>query len=257
MQSSYRTIIIEDEKPARDRLKHLLEDIDEIELIDEAGDGETGSQKINMLKPDLIFLDIEMPVYNGFEMLKYLEHFPLIIFTTAYDQFALQAFEENSIDYLLKPIEKNRLQKAVEKLKGIRQFQGTSKALGDQLQRLMLDIQKPKVLSAISIQLGDTIRLVRTSDVTHLSAEDKYVTIFDVQGKKHLTHHSLTSLKEQLGDSFIQIHRACIINTDHIQKIHKGFKGRFTFVLGTGNQNSIQVSSGVTYAKTLRKYFNL
>ncbi len=253
MPESYNTLIIEDEKPARDRLKLLLQDKAEIKLIGEAGDGEEGLHKIQALQPDLIFLDIEIPVYNGFEMLRQLSHCPLIIFTTAYDQFALQAFAENSVDYLLKPIEKDRLHKAVEKLKGLRKTQVSETHWNTQLQKLLDTVQKPQKPSTLSVKVGDTIRLVRIHDITHLWAEDKYVYIQDVSGKKHLTHHSLTTLIKQLGHPFVQIHRACIINTDHILKISKGFKGRFVFTMG----NKVEVSSGVTYSSALREFFNI
>ena len=111
-----KTIIIEDEAPARELLKHYLKDFNEIEIIAECTDGFSGLKSISEMKPDLIFLDIQMPKLNGFEMLDVLEERPEIIFTTAFDQFAIKAFELNAVDYLLKPFHKERLREAVNKI---------------------------------------------------------------------------------------------------------------------------------------------
>ena len=111
-----RTIIIEDEAPARELLKHYLKDYNEIELIGECHDGLTGLKSITEMKPDLVFLDVQMPKLTGFEMLEVLEERPEIIFTTAYDQFAIKAFELNAIDYLLKPYHQERLKEAINKV---------------------------------------------------------------------------------------------------------------------------------------------
>src|ERR1700710_3262244 len=116
MNKSWKTIIIDDEQLARQRLARLLAPYDTIDIVAEAVNGEDGFKKIESLLPDLIFLDIEMPVFNGFEMLAKLKHQPKVFFNTAYDQYAIKAFEEDSIDYLLKPVETERLEKTIKKL---------------------------------------------------------------------------------------------------------------------------------------------
>jgi two-component system, LytTR family, response regulator len=116
MNKIWKSLIVDDEQLARQRLIRLLKPYDEIDVIGEAVNGQDGLEKIEMLLPDLIFLDIEMPVFNGFEMLRQLKHQPKVIFTTAYDQYAIKAFEEDSIDYLLKPVETERLEKTQKKL---------------------------------------------------------------------------------------------------------------------------------------------
>jgi len=119
--SKYRTLIADDEQPARDRLKKLLaEHADQIELIGEAQNGLECREMIDRLKPDLVFLDIQMPGLNGFEVLQQTIHSPVVIFCTAYDEFALQAFETNSIDYIVKPIKAERIQKSIEKLDSLK-----------------------------------------------------------------------------------------------------------------------------------------
>ncbi|HAD96635.1 MAG TPA: DNA-binding response regulator [Cryomorphaceae bacterium] len=257
MPEPYKTLIIEDEEPARERLKRLLAHTDDVKLIGEAGDGEEGLKLIEGLRPDLVFLDIEMPVYNAFEMLNRVKHMPLIIFITAYDQFALKAFEENSVDYLLKPVEEERLHKALGKLQSLKARGEGGASWKKQLQDMLLQLKKPQKVNALSVQKGEVIRLVRTADITHLEAEDKYVCIYDIGGEKHLTGHSLAGLKEQLGEAFLQIHRSCIINTDHITEISKSFKGRLHFTLGGKAGKKWTVSSGVTYSKALREHFNI
>src|SRR5512133_4209270 len=118
---TYRTLIADDEQPARDRLKKLLaEHADQVELIGEAENGIQCVEMIDRLKPDLVFLDIQMPGLNGFEVLKQTSHSPVVIFCTAYDEFALQAFETNSIDYIVKPIKAERIQKSIEKLDSLK-----------------------------------------------------------------------------------------------------------------------------------------
>src|SRR4029078_2387046 len=112
-----KAIIIDDERLARTELRKLLQDFPEIEIVDEASNAEEGIQKIENLNPDLIFLDIQMPGKTGFDMLSELDHAPQVIFTTAYDEYALKAFEVNALDYLLKPVEPRRLADAVEKLR--------------------------------------------------------------------------------------------------------------------------------------------
>ena len=120
MNKTWKTVIIDDEQLARQRLMRLLKPYEIFDIIGEAANGQDGLEKIEELQPELIFLDIEMPVLNGFEMLLLLKHQPKVVFTTAYDQYAIKAFEEDSVDYLLKPIETDRLEKTIRKLQQAR-----------------------------------------------------------------------------------------------------------------------------------------
>ena len=246
----WKTIIIDDEQLARQRIKRLLKEYDEVEIIEEASNGEDGLEKIEFLKPDLIFLDIEMPILNGFEMLAKLKHHPKVVFITAYDQYAIKAFEEGSIDYLLKPIEIERLDKTIKKLRQ------TSLAPAQiPLEDLLRQIQSKKAVKTLTIKLGDKILLVKVNEIVHIQAEDKYVFLHTVDGKKHLTDFTLSTLETKLPEEFLRIHRSDIINVDYIKEIRKGFNGALVFVLN--NQNETKVTSSRSNSEMLREKFDI
>lgn len=246
----WKTIIIDDEQLARQRIKRLLKEYDEIEIIDEAENGEEGLEKIESLRPDLIFLDIEMPILNGFEMLAKLKHQPKVVFTTAYDQYAIKAFEEGSIDYLLKPIEIERLDKTIKKLK-----QTNLVPAQIPLDDLLRQIQGKKAVKTITIKLGDKILLIKVNEIVHIQAEDKYVFLHTVDGKKHLTDFTLSTLEAKLSDEFLRIHRSDIINTDYIKEIRKGFNGALVFLLN--NTTETKVTSSRSNSEMLRERFDI
>ncbi|RYG03696.1 MAG: response regulator [Chitinophagaceae bacterium] len=234
---TWKTIIIDDEPLARQRLKRLLKPFDHIDIIGEAENGQDGLERISGLNPDLVFLDIEMPVLNGFEMLARLTKQPRVVFTTAYDQYAIKAFEENSVDYLLKPIEGERLEKTISKLEKINDAMP-----GSVLEAMIRQIRQPSQSQTITVKSGDRIILVKHAEISYLQAEEKYVSIVTVNGKKYLTDLTLSSLEEKLPASFVRIHRACIINSDQIKEITKGFNGVFNFVLHNHENNALSSS---------------
>ena len=246
----WKTIIIDDEQLARQRIKRLLKVYDEIEVIAEAEDGERGLEAVNALKPDLIFLDIEMPVLNGFEMLAKLTHQPKVVFTTAYDQYAIKAFEEGSVDYLLKPIEVERLDKTIKKLK-----QTNLAVTPVQIETLMRQLQHKKVVKTLTVKLGDKILLIKLTDIVYVQAEDKYVFLHTADAKKHLTDFTLSALEEKLPEEFIRIHRSEIINTEYIKEIRKGFNGALVFVLN--NAEETRVTSSRSNSEALRERFDI
>lgn len=246
----YSCLIVEDEALARARLKKLLQNFKEdIEIIGEASDGEEGLKAIEELKPDLVFLDIQMPVLNGFEMLKKLQNQPKIIFTTAFDQYAIKAFEENSVDYLLKPIEEKRLAKSIEKL---RKLEPSSK--NQDLQSLLQHLMEPAI-ETVTISLGDRLFLLPTKDIVFIKAEDKYLSISDNDGKTHLLTGSLTDYEKKLGSSFIRIHRSVLINRKYIKEIRKGSKASLAFIMRDGGNTEFKASQ--SYTPQLRKALSL
>ena len=245
-----KTIIIDDEQLSRQRIKRLLKEYDEIDIIAEAENGAEGLILIEQLQPDLIFLDIEMPILGGFEMLGKLKHQPKIVFTTAYDQYAIKAFEEGSVDYLLKPIELERLDKTVKKLKKVHQ---TASQIN--IEELLLKINGKKNLKTLTVKLGDKILLVKLTDIVHIQAEDKYVFLHTSDGKKHLTDFTLSTLEEKLPEEFIRIHRSDIINTNYIKEIRKGFNGALIFVLN--NTLETRVTSSRSNSEALRERFDI
>ncbi len=254
MSQLFRAILIDDEPAARRLMRTLLQTHSHVvEVIAEAGNGWEAIEKIELLKPDLIFLDIQMPDLTGFEVLEKLQHKPSIIFTTAYEQYAIKAFETFSIDYLLKPIKEERLEQSVQKLQ---QF-GKVAARMDvaSLQQMIEQLKAPQRPTALPIKSGDRIILVRFDQISYLEANDKYVFVFTADGQKYLTDQTLTVLEEKLPALFYRIQKSFIINKERIKEMHKHFNGRFLFVLD--DKAGTQLTSGRTYYDNIKAEFGL
>lgn len=245
----YRTIIADDEELARQRLKKLLGDYPEkITIIGEAENGIQCREMIFRLKPDLIFLDIQMPGMNGFEVLHKIENPPVIIFCTAYDEFALKAFETNSIDYIVKPVKKERIQKAIEKLDLLH----TNSGKNDVLKLIENFIQQTpkKEINSIPVKLGDRMLFIHIEDISYFSAEEKYVNIFTCDGKKYLCDYPLKNLEEKLAEGFLRIQRALLVNVSRIKEIDKHFGGRF--IIKMDDKVQTRLTSGRNYAERIK-----
>lgn len=252
---NFRTILIDDEPIAISRLKRLLgEYTDTFEIIDEASNGQEGLDKIEFHKPDLIFLDIEMPLLSGFEMLSKLEYMPMVIFVTAFDQFAIKAFEENSIDYLLKPIEKERLEKTVQKLKKLSDNQqiklSPSSILG-----LFEQIKPKKEIHSISVKSGDKILFIAFNEISNFQAEEKYVFLNTTDGKQYITNYTIANLEEKLPDSFIRISRSCIVNSMKIKELERYFNGKYLVVMHDQKQSKLE--TGVSFHDNLKRLMEM
>lgn len=252
---NFRTILIDDEPIAISRLKRLLgEYTDTFEIIDEASNGQEGLDKIEFHKPDLIFLDIEMPLLSGFEMLSKLEYMPMVIFVTAFDQFAIKAFEENSIDYLLKPIEKERLEKTVHKLKKLSDNQqiklSPSSILG-----LFEQIKPKKEIHSISVKSGDKILFIAFNEISNFQAEEKYVFLNTTDGKQYITNYTIANLEEKLPDSFIRISRSCIVNSMKIKELERYFNGKYLVVMHDQKQSKLE--TGVSFHDNLKRLMEM
>jgi two-component system LytT family response regulator len=247
----WRTLLIEDEEPARERLKRLLLPYPDFAIVGEAANGIDGLDQTRALQPELIFLDVEMPGLNGFDLLARLEQQPRVIFTTAYDQYAVRAFEENSLDYLLKPIEKERLDKTVKKLQQVEPT-GT---IPLPLAAMIRQLHEKKELKSLTVKLGDRIFLVKLNEIVYLEADDKYVFLHTIDDRRLLIESKISSLADQLPDSFLRIHRSYIINTDHIREMRKGFNGTLVFYMnGTEGR---KLASSRTMNEQMRERFNL
>lgn len=254
MSQLFKTIVIDDEPAARRLMKNLLQEhTDVVEVIDEAGNGYEAIEKIERSKPDLIFLDIQMPDLTGFEVIEKLQNKPNIIFTTAYEQYAIKAFETFSIDYLLKPIKEERLSQSIEKLKKFGRFNQSIDVNG--LQEIIRQFQAPKKATALPIRTGDRINLLRYENIVYFEAQDKYVCVFTVDGQKFLTDQSLTVLSEKLPSPFCRIHRSYIINKEKIREMHKHFSGRYLFIMD--DKAATRITSGKTYQDIFRTEFGL
>ena len=254
MSQLFKAIVIDDEPAARRLMKNLLEEHkDVVEVIAEAGNGREAIQKTEELKPDLIFLDIQMPDLTGFEVIEQLTQKPNIIFTTAYEQYAIKAFETFSIDYLLKPIKEERLQQSIDKLKQFGRLNHSINLVG--LQEIIRQFQAPQKATAFPIKTGDRIILLRYENITYLEAQDKYVLVFTTDGRKHLTDQSLTSLLEKLPPQFHRIHKSYIINKEKIREMHRHFNSRYLFIMD--DKDGTQLTSGRTYLDAIRNEFGL
>lgn len=247
-------IIIDDEAPARTRLRRLLAvHKASVSIVGEASNGLEACELIETLKPDVIFLDIQMPGLNGFEVLQRVKFLPVVVFTTAYEQYALKAFETNSVDYLLKPIEKLRLAQTINKIE--RLTTTADKGQIDKFIELAEQLKPKKEVTAFPIKTGDTIRLVRLSEVAYIEAKDKYVTLHALNGKEYLTDVSLKTMEEKLPDNFVRVHRAFTINQDHLLEISKYFQGRF--ILKMNDRTNTKITSGSTYNDSIKIVFGI
>jgi two-component system, LytTR family, response regulator len=237
MNNKIRTLIIEDEQPARDLLRSFLSSFAEIDLIGECSDGFSGLKAINETQPDLVFLDIQMPKLTGFEMLELLDELPEVVFTTAYDQYAIQAFELNAADYLMKPFAKQRLRQAVDKV--IERFK--SKHSNKELvQNLISHVHnKPQNIDRIVVKAGSKIHVIPIDEVEQLEAQDDYVMIHSASGR-FLKKETMAYYEQHLPeDRFIRIHRSHIVNISQIQRMEQYGKESYMLVLKNGNQVSV------------------
>ena len=182
--SSKKIIIVEDERPARDLLRSYLEEFPELEIMGEYDNGFDGLKAINELKPDAIFLDVQMPKLTGFELLEVLEHQPEVIFTTAYDQFAIRAFERNAVDYLLKPFSKERFREAISKLKSRLELKQDGVKEESGIEKIRQHFaESDEKLHRVVIKKSGKIHVISTSDINFLEAQDDYVMVYTDEGK--------------------------------------------------------------------------
>ncbi len=247
--SKYRTLIADDEQPARDRLSKLLSEYSaQIELIGEAKNGLECREMIDRLKPDLLFLDIQMPGSDGFEVLRQTSHSPVVIFCTAYDEFALQAFETNSIDYIVKPVKAERIQKTIDKLDSLKQRTDKQELL--HMIEGFLGQKPKKEITSIPVKLGDRMLFLRIEDISYFSAEDKYVSIHLKDGKNYLSDLPLKNLEKKLNDNFLRIHRSLLVNVKMIKEINKHYGSKYIVKMDDVDQS--RLVSGRNYCKQVK-----
>nr|WP_321405587.1 LytTR family transcriptional regulator DNA-binding domain-containing protein [uncultured Carboxylicivirga sp.] len=245
----YQTIIVDDEPLARTRLQSIIAEYPEkFKVIAEAENGEEAIEKINRLRPDLVFLDIQMPEINGFDVLKKLDYFPKIIFCTAFDEFALQAFDTNCIDYLVKPLTKERFSKTIAKLN---QLNGNHNEinLNALIDQFNLQYHRNETTS-IPVKVGDRVIFVRLEEVSYIQSDEKYVNIVTKHAKSYILDSSLKKLEEKLPDYFIRVHKSYLINKNLLKEIRKHFNNRFVLILDDYSQSKI--TSGRSYYQPIK-----
>ena len=227
MNKSLKTIIIDDEQPAIDLLKHYLKQFKQIEIIKECQDGFCGLKAINGLKPDLVFLDIQMPKLTGFELLELLDEKPMIIFITAYDEYAIKAFEINAVDYLLKPFSEERLSGAITRAEN----QISSKPTGDKYPGLIQTLGEKGQLRRIVVKSGHKIVFIPVEEIIYMESEDDYVMIYTKTGR-HLKQKTMKYFEAALDPkNFTRIHRSYIVKVDEINEIQQYEKESYIVIL--------------------------
>jgi two-component system LytT family response regulator len=219
-----KTIIVDDERLARKELQSLLARFEQIEIVGEYGNVEEALVGIEQLKPELIFLDIQMPGKNGFDLLEELEVVPKVIFVTAFDEYALRAFEKNAVDYLLKPVEEDRLAEAVQKA-----LQNDISVTDDALLRQGRLGQDDQVF----LKDGDKCWFVPLSEVRLFESEGNYVRVF-FQSSKPLILKSLNNLEDRLDHTFFRTNRKFIVNLKWVQSVENWFNGGLRMTLKDG-----------------------
>lgn len=225
-----KVIIVDDEPLARSIVKEYLQKHPQLQLVAECGDGFEGLKAIQQQQPDLIFLDIQMPKINGFEMLELLEQTPAVIFTTAFDEYAIKAFEAHAIDYLLKPFNQERFDKAISKWNEQRS-QGNEKATQDLLETAS---QSPAQSQRIVIKDGSKIKIIPVQDVHYLEAADDYVKIHTKDGY-FLKNKTMNHFERVLdGQQFVRSHRSYIVNVQQITRIDPYEKDSHVAILRSG-----------------------
>jgi len=244
-----KTIIIEDEQPARDLIKHYLKQHPEIEIIGEFSDGFNGLKGINELNPDLVFLDIQMPKLTGFEILELLDKYPQIIFTTAYDQFAIKAFELNAVDYLLKPYSQERFSQAVAKVTIQNEKAPSAEKVKKLSQQLADNIEQ---LDRVVVKTGTKIKVIPVDEVLYVESQDDYVMIYSLEGK-YLKQQTMKYYEQHLDPNrFIRIHRSYIANIEAIKQLELYEKSSYVALLSNGAKLRVS-DSGYKLLKSILK----
>jgi two-component system, LytTR family, response regulator len=236
-------VLVDDEPLALKRLKRLLADEWRIDVEAAFSDPEEAFHYLRQNTPDVLFLDIQMPGMTGFELLSRLEDQPLVVFTTAYDEYALKAFEVNSIDYLMKPIETAQLERAVSKLERIRGGAEPKPEVTALLSRLSAALKKDREFPArISSKLGERTAFVELKEVTHFYAKDKLT--FAATGRKdYVVDYTITDLEQKLDPArFVRIHRSTLLNVDFVLELFSWFGGRLRVRLKDKNGTELTVS---------------
>ena len=245
MAEKIRTLIVDDEPLARRNLRLLLEKDRQIESVDECRNGREAVKAINTLSPDLIFLDIQMPEMDGFDVLARVgpERIQAIIFVTAFDQYALKAFEVHALDYLLKPFDDERFAKALERAKSqieAREIEKLSKRLVALLEERETErkgsLQQKNYLTRLMIKVAGRVMLLKVDDIDFIEADGNYAKLH-VGRKAHLLREKMHDLQSRLDPAkFVRIHRSIIVNLDRIKEMHPHFNGDYVVVLEDGRQ---------------------
>ena len=245
-----RTLIVDDEPLARQRLKRFLQAAEDVELLTECGDGKAAVAAIQEHRPDLVFLDVQMPHLNGFEVLRALgaEHLPVVIFVTAFDTFALQAFEAQALDYLLKPFGEERVQQALVRARTFLEG-GAKKTFQDHLAGLLRATETGRHTARVLVRNGDRVLVVEPGEIDWVEAYGDYVRLH-VGQQAHLLRSTLTEMEQRLkSEGFARIHRSRLVNLERIREFITVSPNELLVVL----RNGVQINASPTYLKDLQR----
>jgi two-component system LytT family response regulator len=235
--TSLRAIIVDDEPLAREKLRTFLEQEPQVEVVAECTGGSEALEAIAREEPDVVFLDVQMPEMDGFEVLDRLaeDERPMVVFVTAYDRYALRAFDVHAVDYLLKPFDRERLRKAVELVRA-RHDGHSAHELGEQLSSLLRQLrQERRVPDRIAIRSSGRVVFVRLDEIDWIEAAGNYVRLH-VGAKNHLLRDTMTALEKRLDDRFLRIHRSSIVNVERIRELEPLPSGEYTVTLLDGTK---------------------
>lgn len=243
-------LIVEDNIESLKELKSLLSNFNDIRVVGEAQNGAEATALIDDCQPDLVFLDIQLPGMDGFDVLNRITHHPMVIFVTAYHQYAVKAFEMNGIDYLLKPITKSRLTMAVERV------MQRDKRFDPRIMEVLEYIAKKKQQEIhFSVKVGDQILIIPLEDVYYFKAEDKY-TFLHTDNKRYFYNSTLKELEATLDtDIFCRINRSCIVSLNKIKKLKKGFINEYRAILCDTRNTALTISRN--HCPQLKKKLNI
>ena len=245
MNEKIRTLIVDDEPLARRNLRLLLENDPQIDILDECRNGPEAVKAINALSPDLIFLDIQMPEMDGFDVLERVgpEHIQAIIFVTAFDQYALKAFDVHALDYLLKPFDDERFGHALRRAKAqieAREINRLSKRLlallDERESQRASSSRRQDYLTRLMIKVSGRVVLLKVDEIDFIEADGNYAKLH-IGRKAHLLREKMHDLEQRLDPArFVRIHRSVIVNLDRIKEMHPHFNGDYIVVLDDGRQ---------------------
>jgi two-component system LytT family response regulator len=234
-----RAFLVDDEALALKRLQRMLVATKRVQIAGTCTDPVEAVSEILEAKPDILFLDIEMPGMTGFEMLSHLQPQPWVVFTTAYDRYALEAFGVNSVDYLLKPIEAAHLDRALDKIERLRGTAATPPGMSELIKKLAAAASYP---DRVASKVGERIEFVDLEQVTHFFASDK-LTFAATVAKNYAVDYTIQELEQKLDPGrFVRVHRATLVNVAHVQELHSWFAGRMMVRLKDAKHTELTVS---------------
>ena len=242
-KSEIKVLVVDDEFLGRERIRSLLSEHADIKIVGECVNGREAVEAIQNLKPDLVFLDVQMPKIDGFEVVEIIgtENMPAVIFVTAYDEYAIRAFEINAVDYLLKPFDKERFEKAVERAKREIKTQESPTEIRENLRELLKEVKtEPQFLKRIPVKSANGTTFVPTEEIDWISASGHYLELH-IGNETHLIREKLSVIETKLDPRiFMRIHRSTIVNVDRIESLHPIFNGDQLVILKNGRELNLR-----------------